>query len=342
MHHRLHNPHHRHHQPRNHPLHHPHHPHHQRHQHPPPNHLQRPRHLPTGHTGKTPKHRLDATGPPQDLNPAPGRTSQQAQHTTPQGSEFTRNSRASTPPPVHVTHPAVHRPATRQPHRHPASLDRTCAAAHCPWDDNYNVLPAMQQPTGSHGPAPTRPPANPGTAGTRRPHATPPRIPRSHRGSEGGTPATGTRPRRHAPAPPPRPVVVYDLGTLLSSCSSCFSKIPNPKSTNLCTGSSNGAPIHRHFTNSKTKTLSRDRSIIQHFIHATGIRCFLCIHRLQCGCDCDSRVRCAAAVRSPNTIPHVRPRRGLIPLGGHHMVQPEEQAQRKSFFGRRHVLGTEA
>ena len=52
------------------------------------------------------------------------------------------------------------------------------------------------------------------------------------------------------------------------------------------------APIHRHFTNSKTKTLSRDRSIIQHFIHTTGIRCFLSIHRLQC--DCDS-LRCCCS-----------------------------------------------
>ena len=98
-------------------------------------------------------------------------------------------------------------------------------------------------------------------------------------------------------------VVVFDLGTLLYSCSSFFSKIPNPKSTNLCAGSLDGAPIHRHFTNSKTKTLSRDRSIIQHFIHTTGIPCFLCIHRLHCHCDCNSRARCAAAVRSHNTIP---------------------------------------
>ena len=35
-----------------------------------------------------------------------------------------------------------------------------------------------------------------------------------------------------------------DLGTLLSSCFSCFSKLPNPKSTNLCAGSLDGAPIH--------------------------------------------------------------------------------------------------
>ena len=90
-------------------------------------------------------------------------------------------------------------------------------------------------------------------------------------------------------------VVVCFLGTLFYSCASCFSKIQNPKSTNLA-GSLAGAPIHRHFTNSKTKTLSRDRNILQHFIHTTGIRCFSSIHRLQCDCDCDLRARCAAPV----------------------------------------------
>ena len=92
------------------------------------------------------------------------------------------------------------------------------------------------------------------------------------------------------------------------SCSSCFSKMQNAKSTNLA-GFLDGLPIHRHFTNSTTKkTLSRDQSIIQHFIHTTGIRCFLSIHRLQRDCDCDSRARCAAAVRSDNTTPPLRPR----------------------------------
>ena len=97
-------------------------------------------------------------------------------------------------------------------------------------------------------------------------------------------------------------VVVCFLGTLLYTCSSCSSKIPNPKLTNLA-GYLDGAPIHRHFKNLKTKTLSRDRSIIQHFIDTTGIRCFLSIHRVQCDCDCDSRARCAAAVRSHNATP---------------------------------------
>ena len=125
--------------------------------------------------------------------------------------------------------------------------------------------------------------------------------------------------------------MVCFLGTLLYSCSSCFSKIQNPKSTNLA-GSLDGAPIHRHFTNSKTKKLSRYRGIIQHFIHTAGIRCFLSIHRLQCDCDCNSRTRCAAAVRSHNTTPPLRPRRDLIALGGRHVVEPEGQAQKKVFF----------
>ena len=42
-----------------------------------------------------------------------------------------------------VTYPAVHRPATPQPQRPPASPDRTCAAAHCPWDYDYDVLLAI-------------------------------------------------------------------------------------------------------------------------------------------------------------------------------------------------------
>ena len=121
------------------------------------------------------------------------------------------------------------------------------------------------------------------------------------------------------------------LGNSLVLLCLLFLNIQNPKSTNLA-GSLAGAPIHRHFTNSKTKTLSRDRSILQHFIHTVGICCFLSIHRLQFDCDCDLRARCAAAVRSHNTTPPLRPQRGLISLGGRHMVAPEEQAQKKYFF----------
>ena len=50
----------------------------------------------------------------------------------------------STPPPARVTHPEVHRPATPQPHRPPAPRDRMCVAAHCPWDNDYDVLLAIQ------------------------------------------------------------------------------------------------------------------------------------------------------------------------------------------------------
>ena len=130
------------------------------------------------------------------------------------------------------------------------------------------------------------------------------------------------------------------LGNSLVLLCLLFLKIQNPKSTNLA-GSLDGAPIHRHFANSKTKTLSRDRTILQRFIHTTGIRCFLSIHRLQCDCGCDLRARCAAAVRNHNTTTPLRPRRGLTPLGGCHMVASEEQAQKKK-FGPRHVLATEA
>ena len=100
--------------------------------------------------------------------------------------------------------------------------------------------------------------------------------------------------------------MVFDLGTLLFSCFSCFSKIPNPKLTNLCAGSLDGAPIHRQFTSSKTKTLSRDIEVsYSTSFTQLASRSFRCIHRLQCNrdCDCDSRARCTAAVRSHNTTP---------------------------------------
>ena len=38
----------------------------------------------------------------------------------------------------------MHHPTTPQPHCPPASPDRVCAAAHCPWDDDYDVLSAIQ------------------------------------------------------------------------------------------------------------------------------------------------------------------------------------------------------
>ena len=59
-------------------------------------------------------------------------------------------------------------------------------------------------------------------------------------------------------------------------------------------------------------------------------------------CDCDLRLArcCAAAVRSHNTTPPLRPRRGLIHLGGRHNV--ECRAGPEKNFGPRHVLATEA
>ena len=60
-------------------------------------------------------------------------------------------------------------------------------------------------------------------------------------------------------------------------------------------GNADGKPSYQWYTKIKVacqnclKNLSRDRSIIQHFIHTTGIGCFSSIHRLQCDCDCGSR-----------------------------------------------------
>ena len=118
--------------------------------------MQRPRHLPTAHTEETPKHPLNLTGPPHDRNAAPENTSKQAQHTTPQGSEATgaQNSRASTQPAALVAHPVVNLPATRQPQRSPGSPDRTCAAAHRPWDDDYDIVPAIQHLLAATAPRP--------------------------------------------------------------------------------------------------------------------------------------------------------------------------------------------
>ena len=127
-------------------------------------------------------------------------------------------------------------------------------------------------------------------------------------------------------------VVFYDLGTLLYCCLSCFPKVPNPKSTNLCAGSLDGAPIHRHFENPKTETLPRDVEVsYSTSFTQLAFRCFICIHRLQrdCHCNCDSRARCAAAVRSHNTTTPLRPRRGPTPLGGRHTVEPEGRPRKQ-------------
>ena len=61
-------------------------------------------------------------------------------------------------------------------------------------------------------------------------------------------------------------------------------------------------------------------------------------------CDCDLRFArcCAAAVRSHNTTPPLRPRRGLTHLGGRHNVECRAGPERKKIFWPRHVLTTEA
>ena len=117
----------------------------------------------------------------------------------------------------------------------------------------------------------------------------------------------------------------------LYSCASLFLKIQNPKSTNLA-GSLDGAPIHN--TISKTKILFRDRSILQRSFTQLAFDASLVF--TDCSAiataTCDLRARCAAAVRSHNTTPPLRPRRGLTSLGGRHNVEFAEQAQKNIFW----------
>ena len=111
---------------------------------------------------------------------------------------------------------------------------------------------------------------------------------------------------------------------------SCFSKIPKYDKPLL-------RRIFRRGTNnntiSKTQTLFKDRSILQRSF-TVGIRCFFIIHRLQCDCDCDLRLArcCAASVRSHNTTPPLRPRRGLTHLGGRHNVECRAGQEKKFFW----------
>ena len=128
-----------------------------------------------------------------------------------------------------------------------------------------------------------------------------------------------------------RHVVVCFLGISLVLLCLLVLEIQNPKSTNLA-GCLDGAPIHN--TISKTKTLFGDRSILQRSFTQLAFDASLVFTDRSAiataTCDCDLRARCAAAVRSHNTTPHFRPRRGLTPLGGRHMVA--EQAQKKMFW----------
>ena len=48
----------------------------------------------------------------------------------------------------------MHCPATQKPQRPPASPDRTCAAAQCPWDDYYDILLAIQHLLAAKAPCP--------------------------------------------------------------------------------------------------------------------------------------------------------------------------------------------
>ena len=139
-----------------------------------------------------------------------------------------------------------------------------------------------------------------------------------------------------------KPVVVCFLGTRLHSCASLFLKIRNPKSqsTNLA-GSLDGAPIitqsRRHKPCSKSEVSYSAHSQLAFDASLLFTDC-------QRDCDCDLRFArcCAAAVRSHNTTPPLRPRRGLIHLGGRHNVECEAGPERKKIFGPRHVLATEA
>ena len=136
-------------------------------------------------------------------------------------------------------------------------------------------------------------------------------------------------------------VVVCFLGTRLHSCASLFLKIRNPKSqsTNLA-GSLDGAPIitqsRRHKPCSKIEVSYSAHSQLAFDASLLFTDC-------QRDCDCDLRFArcCAATVRSHNTTPPLRPRRGLTHLGRRHNVECRAGPE-KNFFGPRHVLATEA
>ena len=128
-----------------------------------------------------------------------------------------------------------------------------------------------------------------------------------------------------------RSVVVCFLGTRLHSSASLFLKIRNPKSqsTNLA-GSLDGAPIvtqsRRHKPCSKIEVSYSAHSQLAFDASLLFTDC-------QRDCDCDLRFArccavalrgCAAAVRSHNTTPPLRPRRGLTHLGGRHNVELEQ------------------
>ena len=111
--------------------------------------------------------------------------------------------------------------------------------------------------------------------------------------------------------------------------------------TNLfCAGSLDGAPIitqsRRHKPCSKIEVSYSAHSQLAFDASLLFTDC-------QRDCDCDLRLArcCAAAVRSHNTTPPLRPRRGLTHLGGRHNVECRAGPE-NIFFGPRHVLATEA
>ena len=139
--------------------------------------------------------------------------------------------------------------------------------------------------------------------------------------------ATAPMPSKHI-STSANTVVVCFLGTRLHSCASLFLKLRNPKSqsTNLA-GSLDGAPIitqsRRHKPCSKIEVSYSAHSQLAFDASLLFTDC-------QRDCDCDLRFArccavalrcCAAAVRSHNTTPPLRPRRGLTHLGGRHNVE---------------------
>ena len=123
-------------------------------------------------------------------------------------------------------------------------------------------------------------------------------------------------------------VVVCFLGTRLHSCASLFFKIRNQKSqsTNLA-GSLDGAPIitqsRRHKPCSKIEVSYSAHSQLAFDASLLFTDCQRdCDYDLRFARCCAVALRCcAAAVRSHNTTPPLRPRRGLTHLGGRHNVE---------------------
>ena len=124
--------------------------------------------------------------------------------------------------------------------------------------------------------------------------------------------------------------MVCFLGTRLHSCASLFLKIRNPKSqsTNLA-GSLDGAPIitqsRRHKPCSKIKVSYSAHSQLAFDASLLFTDC-----QRDCDCDLPFARCCAAAVRSHNTTPPLRPRRGLTHLGGRHNVKYRAGPEKKN------------